>query len=221
MWKYGIYKNLSPDIKSLSSQYTLKMRMEQKEVNELKNLYPLLKQDDEQTKKEIINGDWRSRLAGRGMNQYSYSKFVRALGYSCISSLNHPLWLLAQDKRLFIKSPGKIIRKLPIHIQKHLVIGQIRKDATFKDLRHIAKQSYKQQRKFFYNLHDIDGYTALIITTLIQRIIWKTDSTTNSESLANDLFHELFIERFPLKKQNVLAYKIVLFLNQNLNDQTS
>ena len=187
-------------------------------MNELKKLYPLLKQDDEQTKKEIINGNWRNRLAGRGMNQQSYNKFVRALGYHCIPVLNHPLWLLAQDKRIFINSPGEIIRNLPIQIQKHLVKGKISENATFKDFSAIAKQSYKQQRNAFFNLHNIDGYTALIITSLIQRIIWKKDSTEETQKLATDLFQELFIDHFPLKKQNILAYKILLFLNQNLDE---
>ncbi len=219
MWKHGIYKNLSPDIKSLSAQYTLKRFMEQEEVKELKKLYPLLNQDDEQTKKEIINGNWRNRLAGRGMNQQSYNKFVRALGYHCLPTLNHPLWLLAQDKRIFIKSPGKIIRSLPTQIQKHLVKGKISRKATFKDFSAVAKQSYKQQRKAFFNLHNIDGYTALLITSLIQRIIWKKGSTENSKNLATDLFEELFIERFPLKNRDILAYKVALLLNQNIDDK--
>ncbi len=171
MWNYGIYKSLSPDIKSLSAQYTLKRFMEQEEVSELKNLYPLLRQDDDQTKKEIINGDWRNRLAGRGMNQRSYNKFVKALGYHCLTTLNHPLWLLTQDKRAFITSPGKIIRSLPAQIQKHLVKGKISRHATFKDFSSVAKQSYRQQRSAFLNLQNIDGYTALIITSLVQRII--------------------------------------------------
>jgi hypothetical protein len=195
--------------------------MEEENVTELKKIYPLLRQGDEQTKKEIINGDWRNRLAGRGMNQQSYNKFVKALGYHCLATLNHPLWLLAQDKRTFITSPGKIIRNLPDKIQKHLVKGKISRHATFKDFSAVAKQSYKQQRNAFFNLHNIDGYTALIITSLVQRIIWKKRDTENLKNLITNLFQELFVERFPLKKQNILAYKTVLFLDQNLDEKTS
>tara|TARA_R110002167_G_scaffold366451_1_gene597525 strand:- start:9456 stop:10043 length:588 start_codon:yes stop_codon:yes gene_type:complete len=195
--------------------------MEQEKVSELKNLYPLLRQDDEQTRKEIINGNWRDRLAGRGMNQRSYNKFVKALGYHCLTTLNHPLWLLTQDKRAFITSPGNIIRSLPTQIQKYLVKGRISRHATFKDFSAVAKQSYKQQRSAFFNLHNIDGYTALIITSLVQRIIWKKRDTEHSKNLIDNLFEELFVERFPLQKRNILAYKNALFLNQNLDDKIS
>ena len=105
--------------------------------------------------------------------------------------------------------------------QINLVKGRISRHATFKDFSAVAKQSYKQQRIAFFNLHNIDGYTALIITSLVQRIIWKKRDTENSKNLIDNLFEELFIERFPLQKRNILAYKNALFLNQNLDDKIS